>query len=59
MLNKKRGRPLGTPKTGGRKKGADPTFPVTVRLKKSTLEKLPADARERNAAIVAVIEQNF
>lgn len=47
------------PPGSGRKKAEDPTVPVTIRLRGSVLGRLPQDASERNAAIVAVIEQNF
>lgn len=47
------------PAGSGRKKLADPTEPVTIRLRKSVLERLPQDSRERNAAIVEAVEKSL
>lgn len=44
------------PAGSGRKKLEDPTAPVTIRLRKSVLDRLPGDVYERNAAIVAAVE---
>lgn len=46
------------PAGSGRKKLEDPTAPVTIRLRKSVLDRLPGDVYERNAAIVAAVEKS-
>lgn len=47
------------PAGSGRKKSDDPTFPVTIRLRRSVLDRLPGDSYERNAAIVAAVEKSI
>lgn len=47
------------PAGSGRKKLEDPTAPVTIRLRKSVLDRLPGDVYERNAAIVAAVEKSL
>lgn len=47
------------PPGSGKKKADDPTYPVTIRVKQSVLDRMPQDASKRNAAIVAVIEKNL
>lgn len=47
------------PAGSGRKKLEDPTFPVTIRLRRSVLDRLPGDVYERNAAIVAAVEKSI
>lgn len=47
------------PAGSGRKKSGDPTFPVTIRLRRSVLDRLPGDSYERNAAIVAAVEKTL
>ena len=44
---------------GRKPKLADPTEPVTIRLRKSVLDRLPGDVYERNAAIVAAVEKSL
>ena len=46
------------PAGSGRKKLKDPTAPVTIRLRKSVLDRLPGNVYERNAAIVAAVEKS-
>ena len=47
------------PAGSGRKKSDDPTFPVTIRLRRSVLDRLPSDSYERNAAIVEAVEKSI
>lgn len=43
----------------GRKKADDPTEKITFRLKQSILEKLPANPKDRNAAILKMIDDAY